>query len=359
MNKWIDDLHGLVGNDECCSVVTVAGVRGSAPREIGAKMIVTDKETIGTIGGGQLEYQCTKIAVEQMRKKGAYSSQRLQRRFPLATNCGQCCGGVVDVMFERVASPSIAWLRALKRLHDERSPVVVVTPLMEGAGKYLVTEDRCLNFGDDVACPEEAVAAARQKIIDNSGAVSLDNFLLEPVLQSNFHIAVFGAGHVGTATVDVLSKLDCRIRWIDSRRNIFPAHVPDNITVVESANPVREGAAMPQGTYYLVMTHSHPLDYEICEQVLQHGDFAYCGLIGSVSKRRRFERAMRKQGMSDFLLKRLTCPIGVPGIASKKPADIAVAVAAELLRIRDAAGVTKQDNDRASIELNDKNVHVL
>ena len=359
MNKWIDDLHDITGNDECCSVVTVAGVRGSAPREIGAKMIVTDKETIGTIGGGQLEYQCTKIAVEQMQKKGAYSSQRLQQRFPLATNCGQCCGGVVDAMFERVASPSNAWLRELKRLHDERSPVVVVTPLMEGAGKYLVTEDRCLNFADDVACPEEAVAAARQKIIDNSGAVSLDNFLLEPVLQSDFQIAVFGAGHVGAATVDVLSKLDCRIRWIDSRRNIFPAHVADNITVVESANPEREGAALPQGTYYLVMTHSHPLDYEICEHVLQRGDFAYCGLIGSVSKRRRFERAMRKQGMSDFLLKRLTCPIGVSGISSKKPADLAVAVAAELLRIKDAAGATKQDNDRVLKEMNDKNLHVL
>ena len=80
MNQWIDDLHGLVGNDECCSVVTVAGVRGSAPREIGAKMIVTARETIGTIGGGQLEHQCTQIAVEQMQKTGACDSQRLQRR---------------------------------------------------------------------------------------------------------------------------------------------------------------------------------------------------------------------------------------------------------------------------------------
>jgi len=116
---------------------------------------------------------------------------------------------------------------------------------------------------------------------------------------------------------------------------------------------------MPPGTHYLVLTHSHPLDYEICEQVLQRGDFAYCGLIGSVSKRRRFERAMRKQGMSGFLLKRLICPIGVSGIASKKPADIAVAVAAELLRVRDAAGAAKQDNDRAPKEANDNNVHVL
>jgi len=359
VNQWIDDLHGLVGNDEDCSVVTVARVRGPAPREIGAKMIVTIRETIGTIGGGQLEHLCTQIAVEQMQETRACGSQRLQRRFPLGTNCGQCCGGIVDILFERVASSSIAWLQELKRLHDERRPVVVVTPLAEVTGKYLVTEDRCIHSADEVSCPGVVIAAARQIIINNDGAQLLDDFLLEPILQTDFHIAVFGAGHVGAATVDVLSKLDCRIRWIDGRRNIFPAQLPENVTAVESANPAREVAAMPPGTHYLVLTHSHPLDYEICERVLQRGDFAYCGLIGSVSKRRRFERAMRKQGMSGFLLKRLICPIGVSGIASKKPADIAVAVAAELLRVRDAAGAAKQDNDRAPKEANDKNVHVL
>jgi len=359
VNQWIDDLHGLVGNNECCSVVTVAGVRGSAPREIGAKMIVAARETIGTIGGGQLEHQCTQIAVEHMQETGAYGSQRLQRCFPLGTNCGQCCGGIVDILFERVASSSIAWLKALKRLHDERRPVVVVTPLTEGTGKCLVTEDRCIHAANEVSCPRDVIAAARRIIIDNDGAQLLDDFLLEPILQTDFHIAVFGAGHVGAATVDVLSKLDCRIRWIDGRRKIFPAQLPKNVTAVESANPAREVAAMPPGTHYLVLTHSHPLDYEICEQVLQRGDFAYCGLIGSVSKRRRFERAMRKQGMSGFLLKRLTCPIGVSGIASKKPADIAVAVAAEILRVRDAIGAAKRDNDRAPEEANDKNVHLL
>lgn len=357
MNQWIDDLYELVGNDECCIVVTVAGVRGSAPRETGAKMIVTARDTIGTIGGGQLEYQCTKIACEQLQKRDDYR-QRLQRRFPLGTNCGQCCGGIVEVMFERVASSSTAWLKELKRLHDERRAVVVVTPRNGEPGKYLVTEDRCMHFENNARCPEETISAARQMIIDHASASLLDSFLIEPILQCDFDVAIFGAGHLGAATVDVLSRLDCNIRWIDPRRNIFPAQLPNNVTAVESGNPADEVAAMPQGTHYLVMTHSHPLDYEICDQVLRRGDFTYCGLIGSRSKRRRFERTMRKQGMSDSLLVRLTCPIGVPGIESKKPADIAVAVAAELLRTRDAAGAAKQDNDRVPEPAND-NVHVL
>ena len=63
MNEWIEELNDLVAAGEPAVLVTVAGIRGSAPREIGAKMIVTARETIGTIGGGQLEYQSTRIAV--------------------------------------------------------------------------------------------------------------------------------------------------------------------------------------------------------------------------------------------------------------------------------------------------------
>ena len=358
MNEWLDDLCSLSTDDDCCVVVTVAGVRGSAPREIGAKMIVTGSETIGTIGGGQLEYQCTKIAFEQLRHQRSDTGERLRRRFPLGSNCGQCCGGVVDIMFERIALLAGGWLSELKRLHDERCPVVLVTPVLRSPGRCLVTEERCIHFDERADCPGEIVAAARQLIIDNGSAVLLGNFLLEPILPCKFHIAVFGAGHVGAATVDVLSNLDCRIRWIDSRRNIFPSNLRGNVTAVESGNPALEVAAMPRGSAYLVLTHSHPLDFDICARVLQRGDFAYCGLIGSLSKRRRFERSMRKQGMSGALLAHLTCPIGVSGIASKKPADIAIAVAAEILRIRDAAEAANLDNDSVPKNVND-NVHVL
>lgn len=345
MTRWISDLHETLHNDESGVIVTVAGVRGSAPRETGAKMIVTGKETIGSIGGGQLEYQCTRIAVQQLEKRGAYKAQRLKRRFPLGANCGQCCGGVVDVMFERAEPGEHAWLAELKRLHDERRPVVVLTPVDQSQGRYLVTEDRCHEFQTDVACGTEIIAAARQIMNENGGARMHDGLLLEPILPIGFHVAVFGAGHVGTATVDVLAKLDCLIRWIDNRRNVFPAQIPANVTAVESAMPALEVAAMPSGSYYLVLTHSHPLDFDICVQVLRRGDFSYCGLIGSRSKRRRFERLMRKQAMPDALLERLTCPIGVSGIESKKPEDIAVAVAAELLQTRHAAVGTLEEND--------------
>src|SRR5690606_22315566 len=103
--------------------------------------------------------------------------------------------------------------------------------------------------------------------------------LLEPFGVPEMSIALFGAGHVGSAVVAAMAGLDCEIRWIDGRRGVFPAAVPGNVQVIESGEPVREIGAMPPGAFYLVMTHSHPLDFEICQAALGREDFAYVGLI--------------------------------------------------------------------------------
>ena len=79
------------------------------------------------------------------------------------------------------------------------------------------------------------------------------------------------------------------------------------------------------------MTHSHQLDLEICEGVLRRGDFAYLGLIGSVTTRARFVRRLRIKGVTREAVDRLICPIGIPGISGKHPAEIAASVSAQLL----------------------------
>jgi xanthine dehydrogenase accessory factor len=89
---------------------------------------------------------------------------------------------------------------------------------------------------------------------------------------------------------------------------------------------------MPARGCYLIMTHSHAIDFEICDRILRRQDFAYCGLIGSMSKRRRFEKRLRSAGVQEREINRLICPIGVDGITGKKPAEIAVAATAEVLQ---------------------------
>ena len=331
MNEWIDELSDLTAAGERVVVVTVAGIRGSAPREVGAKMIVTAAETLGTIGGGQLEYQCTRIACDMLGD----DESRVMRTFPLGTSMGQCCGGVVDVLFEPMASGLPGWLRDLRTLHGQREPAVICTGLRDNTSKFVVTA--ASTFDQSVGnTASNVVKQARSKLVSARSAQCDDDWFLEPVVGSDLNIAVFGAGHVGSAVVRSLSALDSNIRWIDSRRNIFRS-AASNVRTIESADPSLEVAAMPANSCYLVMTHSHALDFEICDRILRRGDAAYCGLIGSRSKRRRFEKRYRSQGMRQEIIDQLICPIGVDGISGKKPAEIAIAAAAEVLQAYDRA----------------------
>ena len=331
MNEWIEELTDLSAADEPAVLVTVAGIRGSAPREIGAKMIVTRTETIGTIGGGQLEYQSTRVAVDMLE-----DDQLALRSFPLGSSMGQCCGGVVEILFEPIASGMPAWLRDLGALYGQREPAIVATRISRSApAKFVVTRDTV--FGEDETGADDAMVRRARDILagDRSAQRNVQEFY-EPVVMPDLNIAVFGAGHVGSAVVAALATLDCNIRWIDNRRNIF-RNVPGNVRAVESVEPALEVAALPPDSYYLVMTHSHALDFDIVDRVLRRGDAQYCGLIGSLSKRRRFEKRYRQQGMPQELIDSLVCPIGVNGINGKKPAEIAVAVAAEILKLRERA----------------------
>lgn len=337
MSEWLRELRKLQARGEDCVRVTIMDVHGSAPREIGATMLVTAGDLRGSIGGGRLEYECARRAAERLRSPGL-GQEPARTRFPLGAAMGQCCGGVVDVMFEYLPAAGSDWTREVLRLFGSRTAAVLVTSMAQSGSvsRALLTATDC--EGD---LPGVVALAEGRDLLERGGVATCirdgdTRTLLEPIEDRAFALALFGAGHVGSALVSVLSSLDCRVRWIDTRRDIFPARLPENVTCVESADPAREALAMPSGAFYLVMTHSHALDYEICEQILARGDFAWCGLIGSRSKRRRFEKRMRAQGMNEARIDTLTCPIGIPGLHGKKPAEIAVAVAAQLLQIRES-----------------------
>jgi xanthine dehydrogenase accessory factor len=161
--------------------------------------------------------------------------------------------------------------------------------------------------------------------------------LFEIVRPAAWHVAVFGAGHVGRALLGLLGTLPCRVAWIDPRRDAFPADMPTNASAMVSASPAAMVGALPGGSFVLVMTHDHQLDFDIVAAALRRTDLPFVGLIGSATKRARFIRRLEAQELGRAAITRLTCPIGVPGAGGKLPAEIAIAVAAQLLQARDAA----------------------
>jgi xanthine dehydrogenase accessory factor len=128
------------------------------------------------------------------------------------------------------------------------------------------------------------------------------------------------------------------VTWIDSRAELLPAGLPDNIRALHAHEPVETVSAAPVNARYLVMTHDHAVDYALCRAILSRGEFAWLGLIGSRSKGAKFRSRLARDGVAPEMIARMVCPIGVGGVESKSPAAIAIAVAAQLLQTVDAVG---------------------
>ncbi|HSC65082.1 MAG TPA: xanthine dehydrogenase accessory protein XdhC [Caldimonas sp.] len=177
-----------------------------------------------------------------------------------------------------------------------------------------------------------------------------------PAGEPLFHLQLHGAGHVGRAIATLLTTLDVDVDWFDERDEGFPDATtlgspwPPHIRRISIDTLEREVASAPAGACFLVLTHEHALDLRITEAILRRGDFAFCGLIGSRTKRATFARRLGERGVPMAAIERLACPIGIDGIDGRAPEVIAVAAVAELLRVasasRDALALPSRDDSR-------------
>ncbi len=305
--------HGAAG------LISVVGAAGSVPREAGARVVLQpDGGFFGTIGGGRLEYEAIAAARAVL---GAGRGRAQFRDWPLGPNLGQCCGGMVKTLTETFDQNDLA---AVHRFEQA-----------EKAGAF----DSVSRLGDDgrivrALAPHEP-AKERDATALPFGEMSVyESFgeVLTPVL-------LFGAGHVGRAVVLALAPLPFAVRWVDSRPDQFPQHVPQNVVTVRTDAVAREFDDAPRDAMVVVMTHSHPIDFDITAAALQRETFEYVGLIGSDTKRSRFVNWARQMGVTSSQIGRLVCPIGVAEIKGKEPAVIAAGLAAQLLIVRERVSV--------------------
>jgi xanthine dehydrogenase accessory factor len=264
------------------------------------------------------------------------------------------------------------WLEALRALQQAGKPAVLVTVLAargstprEAGCKMVVCDATTHGTIGGGNLEFQSVLLARTLLAASPDAPLIKEFplgpalgqccgghasvLFEPIRPAGWHVALFGAGHVGRALVGVLGSLECRVTWIDSRDTAFPPLLPANAAAALDVAPATRVPPLPAGTYVLVMTHDHALDFEIVAAALPRADLPFVGLIGSETKRARFVARLARQGMAPAAIRRLVCPIGVPGAGGKAPAEIAIAVAAQLLQTRDAmAHAPAQDTEPVS-----------
>ncbi|AHL76529.1 molybdenum cofactor sulfurylase [Stutzerimonas stutzeri] len=263
-----------------------------------------------------------------------------------------------------------AWIEALADLQQKGEPCVLVTIIEErgstprnAGSKMVVSRERLYDTIGGGHLEYKAQQIACEMLENRSRDTRLERFslgaslgqccggatvlLFEPMGQPQAHIAVFGAGHVGRALVPLLASLPCKVRWIDSRESEFPAQIPTGVEKVVNDEVVDEVENMPAGSYFIVMTHNHQLDLELTAAILERNDFTYYGLIGSKSKRAKFEHRLRDRGFQPDTVQRMRCPMGIADVKGKLPIEIAVSIAGEVIATYNANfGEKTQDGEK-------------
>lgn len=163
------------------------------------------------------------------------------------------------------------------------------------------------------------------------GNVTLLFSLKEKIEESEakFDVVLFGAGHVGKEVARILERLPCKLTWVDPRPDQFPGQTTAQVVIEDE--PMWAVDEAPPGAIYLVMTHSHALDFEISERALRRTDARFVGLIGSETKAAKFRANLRRKGLSDGEIGRLVSPIGL--FKARHPAEVAVSIVAQLLSL--------------------------
>jgi xanthine dehydrogenase accessory factor len=346
-----------------CVVVTLNLILGSVPRESGSRMLVTAAEVHGSIGGGNLEYS----AIRQARQLLADSDRARQSHAPwgLGPALNQCCGGAVTLHFEVLPQGSPEWLNHLNTAVQKDAPAVLASAIDRDPPLHLLITDAPsskLHLPPEIAQACDALLASQA---DSSPVQSMGQALepivtveragetwwLEAVRSPRVPLVLFGAGHVGAEVARLLERLPFAVTWVDNRAGALPVDTWDNTPgnapgdipgdkpgerrVVYTEDPAAEVALARPGSIFVVMTHSHALDEDICFEILTRGDFCWLGLIGSETKRRRFVQRLNKRGIPEAMLARLVCPIGLVGLiggfGGKHPATIALSLVAQLM----------------------------
>lgn len=320
--------------------VTVAATRGSTPRNTGARMLVGRRDSHGSIGGGQLEWRALAVARELLAGR-TDPAVRVQR-FALGASVGQCCGGVVALAFDRITPADHQWVaRACAAERNGRAWLRVVPLGADAPAVAVHVAGAEMSDRGPAALPRAVIEAARHLHEAQEGGAAIAEeaatgrcWLVEAIGAAALPVALFGAGHVGRALVELLGRLPVSVTWIDSRDDAFPAAPPANTTTVCCDVPEAEIGDLAPGCAALVMTHSHALDFALVRAWLDRGDFGFLGLIGSRAKRASFLQRLRARGYHETALARLVCPIGLPEVIGKEPEVIALAVAAQLMSLR-------------------------
>jgi xanthine dehydrogenase accessory factor len=279
--------------------------------------------------------------------------------------------------------PSLQWFDAIQSLQHSGEAYALVTVLgctgstpRDHSSKMVITEEATFDTIGGGHLEFLVMKKAREIITTNAGTTKVEQeihhfplgaslgqccggsatVLIETFAACQFHVGIFGAGHVAKSIVTILAGLPCKVSWIDSRADEFPQHIPANVKKIVATEPCDELADLPAGSDVLILTHNHQLDYELCLTALKRNQnplqtLRSIGLIGSQTKALRFQKRLTDRLASSLSqqddqsqensiaqqIDQIRCPVGLSSVPGKLPMEVAVSIVGELIAIDHAS----------------------
>lgn len=254
----------------------------------------------------------------------------------------------------------LSWTKACEQLAERGEAYVLVTVIADSGStpraagtKMVIGGDQCYDTIGGGHLEFKVIERARSLLLQPQPQQLIEHFplaaslgqccggsatvLLESFTETGLKLLLFGAGHVSRALVDILAGLPIRVSWIDNREELTPALLSDNTSYCYNDDPVHVVQTMTAGSTVLIMTHNHHLDYQLVEAALQHDHCRWLGVIGSNTKAQRFRQRLQNRGFSNSDIARMHCPVGVPQVSGKRPMEVAVSIAAQLIALYQTA----------------------
>lgn len=320
MKKEVCDfIYDHLRKHEPVTLVAVVESHGASPGRAGFAMAVTASgKHMGTIGGGVMEMQWTEraTALAQATQPCATIVKRLfHSRDTQFEPSGLICSGWQTLL--------------LKRLDED------VVPVVESIRETFHRHD----CGRLRMTPSEFSFTPNERGLKDSTFTYTDeqHWLYEQAVGVLDTAYVVGSGHVGLALCRVLATLDFRVVVFDDRPIVdtFVNNVFAHQKIICDYGAVGGWITGNEHEYVAVVTAGYKSD-EAALRSLMNKNVKYIGLMGSPAKTMQIFNDLRAEGIGEELLKRIHTPIGLP-IASHTPAEIAVSIAAEMIRLKNHA----------------------
>lgn len=329
----------LMAEQKPFALATIVKQQGSAPRGVGAKMIITEDSIYGTVGGGGMEGHAMSLTRTEVLK----NFKPVLRYYNLNAKEAQVgdfiCGGDAEVLIYYV-NPADAMLRAVFQAAVDceaaGTPCWLVYVAAEKDGELALQVALCTaqgvlagNFhGDEHVAQEMLKNPVRIAIhAEEDGA---PRYLVDQ-LNAGGRMYLFGGGHVSLEVALIAARMDFHIVVLDDREEFAnPERFPGCETMVVEDFKQMPPLPVDDNTYILIITRGHAHDRTVLEWALTKEPY-YTGMIGSRHKVAKVYESLRQEGADDARIAQVHSPIGLD-IGAQTPVEIAVSIMGEIIQ---------------------------